>query len=298
MKTTKLLALSLLCAAGAIAQNAGLMPMPRMQFADANGVPLAGGLIYTCVAGSSCPGTPLATYTDSTAGTQNTNPVVLDSGGFASIWLGSSSYKVVAQTSLGVTQWTVDGVQNLGLAALSGSSAFPTISVTGNAGIGGSLSVSGLTVNGNSGIGAASATTIATTGSVTVGLNETVAGTLGVTGVATLASNATVGGTLGVTGAETVGGVLTVSGSKITLGGLQTSKIQLGTTGNTDLAGLISLTAGAGTYTFGGVFANAPICVGTDTTALNPVKVTTTTTTITVAGTGSDFVDYVCIARN
>jgi hypothetical protein len=115
-----------LCAAAfaplASAQNAALMQPPRLQFLDANGFPLSGGLVYTCVAGSSCPGTPLATYTDSSAGTPNANPVVLDAGGYANIWLGNSSYKITLQNSVGVTQWTQDNV-TAGALALSGSLA-------------------------------------------------------------------------------------------------------------------------------------------------------------------------------
>jgi hypothetical protein len=305
MKIFKALALSLLVSAAAFGQNAGLMPVPNQQFLSASGIPLAGGLIYTCVAGTSCPGNPLASYTSSTAGTTNSNPVVLDSGGFASIWLGSAAYKIVAQDVNGVTQWTIDGVQNLGLAALSGASAFPTLTVTGNASVGGNLTATTLNVNGATSVGAASATSLTTTGAVTVGTNETIAGTLGVTGALTASStaaitgNTTVGGTLGVTGAGTVGGTLTVSGSKITLGGLGVSKIQVGAAGNTDLAGLVGLSGGTGSYTFQNLtYTNPPYCVATDSTANNSVKVGLSTTAITFTGTGSDFIAYICIARN
>lgn len=109
------------------AQNAALMPMPKLQFFDQNGIPLAGGLIYTYAAGTT---TPLATYTDSTASVQNTNPVVLDSGGFASIWLGPSAYKIVAQNSTGVTVWTQDNVSNLALLVKSGQNGAALVSYT------------------------------------------------------------------------------------------------------------------------------------------------------------------------
>jgi len=111
-------ALALLCAGTVIvcAQNAAPMPIPKQQFLDASGVPLAGGLVYTCVAGSACPGNPLATYTDASGSVQNPNPIVLDAGGYASIWLGPSAYKIVVENALGVVQWTQDNVQNNGLA--------------------------------------------------------------------------------------------------------------------------------------------------------------------------------------
>jgi hypothetical protein len=42
------------------------------QFFDNNGVPLAGGLLYSYAAGTT---TPLATYTTSSGVTPNTNPI-------------------------------------------------------------------------------------------------------------------------------------------------------------------------------------------------------------------------------
>lgn len=80
------------------------------QFFDNNGVPLAGGLIYTYAAGTT---TPVATYTSSTGATANANPIVLDSAGRtpAQIWLTEgSSYKFVLQTALAVTIKTDDNI--------------------------------------------------------------------------------------------------------------------------------------------------------------------------------------------
>lgn len=80
------------------------------QFFDNNGVPLAGGLVYTYAAGTT---TPVVTYTSSSGGTSNTNPIVLDSAGRtpAQIWLtAGSSYKFVLQTSLGVLIKTDDNI--------------------------------------------------------------------------------------------------------------------------------------------------------------------------------------------
>ena len=71
------------------------------------------GLVYTYAAGTT---SPLPTYTDSTGVVANANPVVLDAGGFANIWLGSSLYKIVIQTSAGVTISTTDNVSNTGVA--------------------------------------------------------------------------------------------------------------------------------------------------------------------------------------
>jgi hypothetical protein len=85
-----------------------LYPWPKNQFFDTNGNPLNSGKLYTYVAGSS---TPALTYTDSAAGTQNDNPVVLNSRGEANVWFdGSKLYKLVLKTSADVEVWTVDNV--------------------------------------------------------------------------------------------------------------------------------------------------------------------------------------------
>lgn len=90
---------------------AHLMPVPKFKATDSNGDPLAGGKLYSYAAGTS---TPLATYTDQGEGTANANPVVLDANGEATVWLGTSSYKLVLKNSSDVTQWTVDNVQHIG----------------------------------------------------------------------------------------------------------------------------------------------------------------------------------------
>ena len=90
-----------------------LSPTPKLQFFDANGAPLVGGLLYTYEAGST---TPLATYTDSTGVSANTNPIVLDSRGEANVWLGADSYKLALYTSVGVLIWTVDNIRIIGVA--------------------------------------------------------------------------------------------------------------------------------------------------------------------------------------
>lgn len=109
-----------LCSIVAQGPNAAPVPYTKIQFFDNNGVPLAFGKLYSCVAGSSCPGTPLPTYTDSTAGSANANPTILDSAGRSSIWLGASEYKLVLQDSNGGTIWTQDNVADLGLLVSKG----------------------------------------------------------------------------------------------------------------------------------------------------------------------------------
>lgn len=124
--------LSVLSSAYAFAQTAVLSPVARQQFFDANGKPLNGGKICTYAAGTT---TPLVTYASSSLLTPNANPVVLDAGGFAGIWLANASYKFIARAkgsdgtcATGTVQWTVDGIYEPGqalatlLAAANGSS--------------------------------------------------------------------------------------------------------------------------------------------------------------------------------
>lgn len=83
------------------------MPNVKQQFLDGNGDPLAGGLLYSYVAGST---TPLTTYSDNEV-TQNANPVVLDARGEADVWLAASNtYKLTLTDSDGNEIWTVDNV--------------------------------------------------------------------------------------------------------------------------------------------------------------------------------------------
>ncbi len=80
------------------------------QFFDNNGVPLAGGLLYTYQAGSS---TPLATYADNGGTIPNPNPIVLNSSGRSptEIWMFTGySYKLVLQTAANVTLQTLDNI--------------------------------------------------------------------------------------------------------------------------------------------------------------------------------------------
>jgi len=82
------------------------------QFFDNNGVPLAGGLLYTYSAGTT---SPLTTYTTSSGVTPNTNPIVLDAAGRPAneIWLSPVAYKLVLKTSTGVQLWSMDNITGL-----------------------------------------------------------------------------------------------------------------------------------------------------------------------------------------
>lgn len=85
-----------------------LAPVPVFRAWDNNGNPLFNGQLFTYVAGSS---TPQATYIDSTGTTPNSNPVILNARGEASVWLATGlTYKLTLQDSLGNQIWSVDQI--------------------------------------------------------------------------------------------------------------------------------------------------------------------------------------------
>ena len=86
-----------------------LCPPIVFQGLTPQGLPLVGGLLNSYVAGTS---TPQATYTDSTMGTPNLNPVKLNASGQAAVWLDPTKvYKFILTDALGNTVDQVDQVQ-------------------------------------------------------------------------------------------------------------------------------------------------------------------------------------------
>lgn len=89
-----------------------LAPQPKAQFFAADGTPLVGGKVYTYAAGTT---TPLTTFTDASATTPNTNPIILDSRGECNLWFASAaSYKIILKNSNDVQQWSVDNITTYG----------------------------------------------------------------------------------------------------------------------------------------------------------------------------------------
>lgn len=83
------------------------------QFFTTTGIPLAGGYIYTYLAGSS---TPVATYTTSAGTTANTNPIQLGTDGRPpqEIWLTSgTNYKFVLADSTNAVIQTYDNLYGI-----------------------------------------------------------------------------------------------------------------------------------------------------------------------------------------
>ena len=95
----------------------GLSPVAGAgwQFFDSNGVPLAGGRLYTYAAGST---TPETSYTASDGLTANSNPIILNSAGRVSgtteVWLTiTTAYKFVLKTDADVQLWSADDISGI-----------------------------------------------------------------------------------------------------------------------------------------------------------------------------------------
>lgn len=126
-----------------------LSPVAKQQFFDAGGKPLAGGALFTFIAGTT---TQQATYSESTGTTVNSNPIILDAGGFVSpgpLFLsGGAGYKFVlcaaftgvagtgTCATFGPQQWTIDNI--LLSPFLSGNNTF-----TGNNSFNGTTTFNG-----------------------------------------------------------------------------------------------------------------------------------------------------------
>lgn len=86
---------------------ASLMPQGKQRYTDNNGNNLSGGKLFAYSAGTS---TPLDTYSDQAGTIPNTNPVILNARGEATIFWGASPYKVVLKDASDVEIWTQDNL--------------------------------------------------------------------------------------------------------------------------------------------------------------------------------------------
>jgi len=82
---------------------------PKFKVLDSNGDPVVGGKLYTYIVGTT---TNKATYSDYNYVTQNTNPIVLDSAGEATIYLLGAT-KLVLKDSNDVEIWTMNNVTGI-----------------------------------------------------------------------------------------------------------------------------------------------------------------------------------------
>jgi hypothetical protein len=140
----------LLCGLASAQVPVILATPPKLQFFDSSGRTLSFGCVFTYQTGTT---TPLATYTDSTGVIQNANPVVLNAGGFANIWIQAGlgyTFKVVSAGGVncvsGTTLYTINGIGggttlNTTVVTYSATPLFPIvaqnqlfkITLTGNA---------------------------------------------------------------------------------------------------------------------------------------------------------------------
>ena len=102
------------------------------QFFDSSGVPLAGGLLYTYLAGTT---TPETSYTSIAGDIANSNPIVLDSAGRLSnpVWLTeNTAYKFILQNSSGVQIWSFDNITGINDFASATAQIFADLANTSN----------------------------------------------------------------------------------------------------------------------------------------------------------------------
>lgn len=125
-----LIAVAMLCAVTEAQVPVTPISQPRVTFVNASGGPCSGCTLSSFAAGTT---TPLATYTDSTGVSQNTNPVVLDAAGGAFIWLGANSYKLILKDPLGATIWSVDHVNSAQLLPCATANAIQSANSAVNA---------------------------------------------------------------------------------------------------------------------------------------------------------------------
>lgn len=224
-------------------QTGQVMPPPKFTAYDANGDPCNGCKLFAYVAGTT---TKQDTYTSSTLGTPNANPVVLDSAGRATVFLDSTdSYKFVLAPASDTDPpaapiWTVDnvvgpfsGVVSITAASTRGlqisrTSAEAGLSIASSGGSGKTYGIASTTSGAllirddadgspNIAISGNDVTTTAT-GTVTTAGNQAVTGTLAVTGGVSFSS------TLAVTGATTTAAITATSVTS-TAGVLSTSTV-------------------------------------------------------------------------
>ena len=106
-------------------------------FVDERGIPYDGGELYSFVSGST---EPAVTYSDPDGNVMNTNPVILDARGCASVYVDSSQlYRFVLKDTDGRVKWFVDkysvpsGGETGGIsgvkASVDNSSGIPSVDV-------------------------------------------------------------------------------------------------------------------------------------------------------------------------
>jgi len=101
-----------------MAQPLALMPLPRIQWLDDNGAPLAAGVLRFYTTGTS---TPRSVYTTADGDIALGTSVTLDGDGrAAAVYLATGGYKVTLEDSTGTLLWTQDQVETVAETLLAG----------------------------------------------------------------------------------------------------------------------------------------------------------------------------------
>lgn len=100
--------------------TAVLLPVIKARFFDEDGEPLAGGKVYTYIAGTE---DDKDTWVDADKSGTNTNPVILDANGEADIWL-DGLYHIVVTDSADVQLYDTDDVSAVGMNTLATESVY------------------------------------------------------------------------------------------------------------------------------------------------------------------------------
>lgn len=167
--------------------SVSLSPLPKMQF-NQNGIPVAGGKLFTYVSGTT---TKTPTYTNYTGNTWNPNPIILDVNGQCNLWLvDGQEYTLVLSPSTDTDPptnpyWTVNGVINSGLS--NGGTISGSLDITNNLNVGGTATVSGnMTIGGDLNLGTPLAVVDGGTGEGSLAANAVLLGN-GTSPIATVA---------------------------------------------------------------------------------------------------------------
>ncbi len=107
--------------------SAELAPLPQFFWPAITGAAGNGYQLFTYAAGTT---TPLATYTDQTGLTPNTNPVILNASGFASVWIGNSSYKFALYDANSNLIWTQDNIQSIATQIAAITTTFQSVTMS------------------------------------------------------------------------------------------------------------------------------------------------------------------------
>ena len=241
------------------------MPFPtpngERTYQDYNGVPLAGGQVFSYITGTT---SPYTTYADEGMTVPNPNPITLDQAGRCVMWTDGLNRQVVYDM-FGNLIW--DQTTGIEIDSIPGNlTVGGNLTVDGNSQFNGSGNFSG-PLSAQDGLGVNGGATINGGETVSGGLNTDNINNSGNISTNTLGANGiTDNGDLSVAGNANVGGTLTVTGPSDLNGGVNTSS--LNDSGNATIGG--DLTVGGNEQVDGNLHVNGTITSGGGTGTPQP----------------------------